>query len=196
MEALSMGGCIGCVLAGRLWTYYSIVRIAQREKTLWKRKRDGSLSCGCVRLLRASLALCAFVCLQPCWADVLPSADAAEQLTATSSAIREKLTDLKAQSASMTALCETLQTSLEKSQAELAEWKAQSTALSYSLMSINEQLNDCYTTMTRYEEKLRARGRLVALLGVILIARFFCMIAGYILYARGVHLPRWVDILL
>jgi uncharacterized membrane protein YpjA len=36
----------------------------------------------------------------------------------------------------------------------------------------------------------------VIVLATILLIRFIGMIAGYILYAKGVKLPRWLDILL
>jgi hypothetical protein len=34
------------------------------------------------------------------------------------------------------------------------------------------------------------------MLGVILLLRLISMVVGYILYAKGIKLPRWLDILL
>jgi uncharacterized membrane protein YpjA len=38
--------------------------------------------------------------------------------------------------------------------------------------------------------------KVVLVLALILVIRLAGMIAGYILYAKGVKLPRWLDILL
>ena len=119
-----------------------------------------------------------------------------QELTEISFSIKQKLIDLKVQSSNMTLLCEMLQSSLEASQSELSQWKEQSTMLSNSLMSINEQLNNSYETITKYEAKLKFRLKLIAIFITILIVRTIGMVIGYILYAKGIKLPRWLDILL
>lgn len=96
----------------------------------------------------------------------------------------------------MTLLCETLRDDLKISQEELQTWKEQSTRLSDSLTSINEQLNASYETITRYEQKLRARTKVLVLLTLIVAVRLLLMLAGYALYFKGIRLPRWLDILL
>ena len=119
-----------------------------------------------------------------------------DQLTNLSSTIKEKLIDLKVQSANMTLLCETLQKDLEQSQIEASQWKEQSTMLSDSLTSINEQLMDSYETITKYEQQLKLNRKINISLTVILLIMIAAKILGYILYANGILVPRWLDILL
>ena len=60
---------------------------------------------------------------------------------------------------------------------------SQAKTLSSHFMSINEQLNNCYKTMVVYETKLKQRMLIiVALLAILLI--------GFVLYAKGIVLPR------
>ena len=118
------------------------------------------------------------------------------ELTTLSSSIRDRLTDLKVQSANMTLLCETLQNDLETSQAELQTWKEQSTRLSDSLTNINEQLNESFETITRYERRLKTKTKVLIILVIILVLRTIGMLVGYWLYYKGIRLPRWLDLLL
>lgn len=96
----------------------------------------------------------------------------------------------------MTRQLETLSRNLTQSQSEAQEWRETSTKLSASLMSINQELNDCYTNLTRYEVKLRTRTRIIIILGAIILIRLLGTAAGFVLMAKGVPVPRWVDILL
>ena len=140
------------------------------------------------RYLTVSLLLLAF-----CFPLVSQDQD---QLTSLSSTIKERLIDLKVQSANMTLLCETLQKDLETSQIEAGQWKEQSTMLSDSLTSINEQLMDSYETITKYEQQLKTGKKVVLALAIVLLIMIAAKVLGYILYAKGIMLPRWLDILL
>ena len=110
--------------------------------------------------------------------------------------ISERLTDLKKNSALVTERLMVLSESLEQSQREAAQWREQSTSLSVSLASINDELTSCYSTITEYEAELRRRARTLWILTAVVAARIVMMIAGFVLYAKGVRLPRWLDILL
>lgn len=117
--------------------------------------------------------------------------------------IKMKLIDLKKNSAIVTEQLKTLSESLEQSQAEAQAWKDQSTTLSASLKSINEELNDSYKTITQYEQeletrnrKLKSRAKIITILIIILVIRIALMLLGYFLYWKGIKLPRWLDILL
>lgn len=126
----------------------------------------------------------------------LPAVSQTEQLQETSSSIRSKLIDLKKNSAVVTEQLKTLSESLQQSQQEAKQWKETSIQLSDSLMNINEQLNDCYSTIEKQTLRLNTRAKVIAALLIILIIRTCLMICGYIIYAKGIRLPRWLDILL
>ena len=71
-------------------------------------------------------------------------------------------------------------------------WKAGDVHLStnhHVIMSINEQLNNCYSRIERLLFILK-------ILVTILVIRIAGMLCGYWLYYKGVKLPRWLDILL
>ena len=85
---------------------------------------------------------------------------------------------------------------LKTSQIEAEGWKAQSTTLSKKLMSINEQLNNCLMTIEKLEAEIRLKNKVIGWLLTILVVRTLLMVIGYVLYAKGVRLPRWLDILL
>jgi septal ring factor EnvC (AmiA/AmiB activator) len=125
------------------------------------------------------------------------------QLTKTSYIISEKLMNFKQQSDSMsrelqllTSRLETTSTLLSISENERKQLEIQSTNLSNSLQSINAELNNCYETITRYETKLRGLIKVLTILLSVIVIRLLGMVAGYILYAKGIKLPRWLDILL
>lgn len=119
-----------------------------------------------------------------------------EQLTAQSSTIKEKLIDLKVQSSNMTLLLEQLQKNLEDSKIEAKEWKETSTTLSNSLTTINEELQDSYKTITKLETKLKLYLKILLCMIIVLIIMIICKVIAFILYAKGLPLPRWLDILL
>ena len=125
------------------------------------------------------------------------------QLTKTSDIISEKLMNLKQQSDSMsrelqllTNRLETTSNLLSISENERKQLEIQSTNLSNSLQSINAELNSCYETITRYETKLKGLIKVLTILLSVIVIRLLGMVAGYILYAKGIKLPRWLDILL
>lgn len=110
--------------------------------------------------------------------------------------IRSKLIELKKESEHVTEQLRIVSESLTISQQRAKEWEETSKTLSESLMSINQQYNDCYEQLVTEKTKNRNLLKLNCALFVILVIRIMCMIAGYILYAKGVKLPRWLDILL
>ena len=124
-------------------------------------------------------------------------------LTALSSSIADNLQYLKTESKNMVNQLQKYELTLQQSAKELEQLEkerqalaSQSKTLSSCLMSINEQLNDCYKTMTVYETKLQQRMRIIVALLTILSIRLVLVIIGFVLYAKGIVLPRWVDILL
>jgi len=119
-----------------------------------------------------------------------------KELTDRYLSIRDKLTSLKASSQLVTEQLIQVSENLKLSQKEAEEWKQTSTTLSENLMSINEQLNDSYETITKLQVKIQQKNRILTWLIVILAIRIMGMIVGYIIYAKGVKLPRWLDILL
>jgi len=119
-----------------------------------------------------------------------------QTLTELSSSISNRLTDLKKNSVIVTEQLNQLSKTLESSQAEAAAWKTQSTQLSSSLVSINGELTECYQTITIYKTKLEHKTKVVVILLVLLIIRFIGLFIGYYLYAKGIKLPRWLDLLL
>lgn len=121
---------------------------------------------------------------------------APDMLQETSSSIREKLTDLKKSSEIVTEQLTLLSESLQQSQIEAAEWKEQSTTLSSSLMSMTEQLDDCYDVIQAKTMQLEQAIEVCAILIFLLVVRIICMVIGFWLYVKGIKLPRWLDILL
>ena len=124
-------------------------------------------------------------------------------LTTLSSSIANNLQYLKMESKNMVNQLQEYELALQQSAKKLEQFEkerqalvSQSKTLSSYLMSINEQLNDCYKTMTVYETKLQQRMRIIVALLTILSIRFVLVIIGFVLYAKGIVLPRWVDILL
>ena len=147
-----------------------------------------------MKCLRSFLFLFVLCFVAPCFCQ-----DAVQQgmaLTEMSLVINSKLIDLKKNSAIVTEQLKQLSENLESSQAEATAWKEQSMNLSSSLESINDELNSCYMTITKYEQKLKIRMNIITVLLIILIIRTICMIIGYIIYFKGIKLPRWLDILL
>ena len=119
-----------------------------------------------------------------------------EQLMTQSSTIKEKLIDLKVQSSNMTLLLEQLQKNLEDSKIEVKEWKETSTTLSNSLTNINKELQDSYKTITKLETKLKLYLKILLGMIIALVIMIVCKVIAFILYAKGLPLPRWLDILL
>lgn len=134
--------------------------------------------------------------------DALP-APAPEEMRALSSVIRDKLTNLRTESLITNELLIELQNSLTQtseelrlSESERKELETQREKLSVSLTSIQQQLNGSLDTIIVYEYRLKKQARLLLILTGILVTRILAMLAGFFLYAKGVRLPRWLDILL
>lgn len=124
-------------------------------------------------------------------------------LTTLSSSIADNLQYLKTESNNMVNQLQqyelTLQQSVkafEQSEKERQALVEQSKTLSSYLTHINEQLNNCYKTMTVYEVKLQQRARIITILLIVLVIRLVLVAVGFVLYIEGITLPRWVDILL
>lgn len=130
-------------------------------------------------------------------------AQAQSQLESLSSSIRETLSLLKAQSndlqSELTNTIVQLQTrsqDLKMSEQERTRLEELSTNLQSSLNSMTKKYEALYSVSEQYKYKLRTTIKFCVALVVILVLRIIAMCAGYILYAQGVKLPRWVDILL
>ena len=150
----------------------------------------------CLSILLLALALA-----PPCYSRDAPQAPGEErpqeqELEILSSNIRGKLLSLKQESLYMKEQLETLSASLESSQGAQAILTEQLMSSSASLTSINEELMTCYDSIARLERRVESRGRIVLILGIVFLVMVLAKIAGYILYARGIKVPRWLDILL
>ena len=148
-----------------------------------------------MRWRRFSAGLCLFL-LCSCFCFASQHVLQQQTLTELSSSFSSRLTDLKKNSVIVTEQLNQLSKTLESSQAEAAAWKEQSTRLSSSLVSINGELTECYQTITVYKTKLEHKTKIVTILLILLVIRFIGLFVGYYLYAKGIKLPRWLDLLL
>ena len=123
-------------------------------------------------------------------------AEPQEELTSLSSSIASNLQSLRLESEAMVEQLSRLSQTLQQSESERKELEIQSSRLSSSLTAINAQLNDSYRTIAAYEEKLRMQRMTLTIMLLVLGLRLVGIVAGYILYANGIKLPRWLDILL
>lgn len=144
---------------------------------------------GCARALSLLLALL----LAPPFAG---AQDLGDGLHRQSSTIRGSLESIREQSRILSEELETLQGRLTASEEERTALREKSMELSSSLTSINEQLTASYANIERLETRLSESRRAAAALLAVLAVRLALMVAGYVLYAKGVRLPRWLDILL
>lgn len=149
--------------------------------------------------LKSQFLVCLF-----CWLLVASAASQPQSMSTTevSSAIKEKLIDLRANSAAVTAQLETLQETLRTSQSKLEasrneaeEWRTKSTRLSDSLTSINEELSGCYETITVYETKLKFRAKVISVLIALCVLRLVLVLFSMILRIKGITLPTWFYII-
>jgi peptidoglycan hydrolase CwlO-like protein len=128
---------------------------------------------------------------------------AQDKLTQLSLNINEKLVNLKQEMLSLQddlistqVLLQRANSDLALSQTEREEQEAQLTKLYNSLESINEKLSDAYKTIDNYKNRLDIVQFWLMVGAIIIAIRIVSMIIGYILYFKGIRLPRWVDILL
>ena len=117
------------------------------------------------------------------------------ELTTLSSNIKDSLQNIKLQSMLISEELTQVQNELKVSEEERTALQRQSTELSASLMSINEQLNDYYKTITIYEERLRRQKKILTSLSMILLALILIKILFIFLYIKKIPIPRIVDIL-
>lgn len=126
-----------------------------------------------------------------------------QELDNLSLSINNELTSLKTEIVSLqndlqtTSALLTEQSNLLKiSENERKDWEIKSTGLSASLTSINEALNKSYENLSIYKYRLKQHQKALALITILLLIMTAGKVAGYILYAKGIKLPRWLDILL
>lgn len=146
-----------------------------------------------IRKLFIVLLLCC-ACSLVCAQDVQVNLE--QELAVTSSSISANLVNLKVQSETMKQLLMIQSERLERYEIDQKIWEQQSMELSSSLDSINNSLNSSYETITCYETKLKIQCRVLAVLLIAIVIRIVSMLVGYILYIRGIKVPRWLDILL
>lgn len=153
---------------------------------MWKKLLPYLFVCCCVALLFCSVA---------------NQQETIEQtLQTTSSSIRDKLQILKQNSDGIMMLVTSLQNELNNtralSEAKQKALEQKSTSLSNSLITINQQLNDSYMTITALEKKISIKNNILTVLIVVLVIRTVGMFIGFLFYLKGIKLPRWLDIIL
>lgn len=151
----------------------------------------------CVKLFFV-LVLC-IACLVPAVAQTTSQ----EALTELSSNISEELQNLKREITSfkedstlMTSQLKEAYENLKLSENEREKWENESTALSISIMNISDKLNSSYERITILEAQKTRQTKALAWLSLILLLLIIMKLVGYVLYAKGIKLPRWLDILL
>ena len=151
------------------------------------------------------LLCAAWLFAYPLWPQALdvPPPPKQEELHLMSSNIREKLMSLRTEAEITKELCSQLQVqlietsdSLKLSKDELKQSEELRTRLSVSLMSIQQQLNSSLDTIIIYEERLKARAKVITVLMLMLVIRTIGMLIGFIAAWKHIPLPRWLDILL
>lgn len=138
----------------------------------------------------------AWALLLACFALSCAGAQAQESLSRQSSSIRENLLSIREQSILLSEELTSVRERLSVSEEERTRLEEQSTRLSASLTTINGQLTDSYRNITALETRLGATLRKTRALAAVLLVLIAMKIAGYVLYFKGVKLPRWLDILL
>lgn len=88
-----------------------------------------------------------------------------------------------------------LSSSLKMSNEERELWKTKSTELSTSLENISVSLNNSYGKITELKTRLSVHKRVTIALGIIFGVLIIIKVVGFILYAKGIKLPRWIDII-
>ena len=135
--------------------------------------------------------------------DSTPAPPQEQSLTQLSSNINEKLRGLKSKIDSLrndltatTASLAQASEDLKISESERRKWAETSTRLSASLDSINAELNSSLRTIIVYKTKVEERNRLLFIIGIIGTVIILFKIAAFVLYAKRIPIPRWLDILL
>lgn len=110
--------------------------------------------------------------------------------------LKNETSTLKNDLLNMTESLQTQSNLLKLSENELEIWKARSIGLSDSLKNINDLLNKSFETIAIYRHKLVHRMKIITVLMTIIVLMIIAKIIGYVLYAKGIKLPRWLDILM
>lgn len=118
------------------------------------------------------------------------------QVAQLSESIRGQFSELRTQRLLLENSITELQGELTLSESKRQELETQLSALNTASRNMTDLLESYSKRLTEYEIRLNSRARLIAFLIAILVARVLAMGAGYVLYAKGVRLPRWLDILL
>lgn len=144
---------------------------------------------------RLALFVLLFVCLSS--AVGLPTD---QQLELLQTSITQKLHELRMQLAVMENELYLLQ---QTSSAERSRLEKQLETLKLSYQTTLEQLNSCYTsiegyknTLTKKDTELKHLTSFTAILLLMLVLSVLLKIGVYIAAAKGVKLPRWLEILL
>lgn len=118
------------------------------------------------------------------------------QLQTVSLSIQNKLQELKQEYNSIQTQLIEASSNLKISKEQQALLEQQLTSSSASLEAINQELNSSLAAIERYKQKTKNLLTISIVLLLVLVIRFCLMTLGFILYAKGIKLPRWLDILL
>ena len=118
------------------------------------------------------------------------------QVAKLSESIRGQFSELRTQRLLLENSITELQGELTLSETKRQELETKLSGLNTASRNMTDLLESYSKRLTEYEIRLNSRARLIAFLIAILVARVLAMGAGYVLYAKGVRLPRWLDILL
>jgi hypothetical protein len=137
-----------------------------------------------------------------CSAVVLP-VSANDQLTQMSSTISDKLQNLKQELLTIQSDLISTQVSLQQANSDLAlsqqereQQVAASMKLYDSLTTINEKLNDAYKSIDRYKVEIQQLHKIMWIAFGTALLIIALKVAGFILYAKHIPVPRWLDILI
>ena len=126
-----------------------------------------------------------------------------QSLTNLSSIINAKLLNLQSEINSLqieltstTASLDQASKDLRISESERELWETRSLTLSSSLDSINQKYSDLLTSINVYKAKLEDQNKLLLGIGIAGAVIILLKIIAFILYARGIKTPRWLDIIL
>jgi hypothetical protein len=64
------------------------------------------------------------------------------------------------------------------------------------LASINEKLNECYKTIDNYKTQVSKLEQFIHTVGFVALGLVLLKVIGFILYMKGVKVPRGIDILI
>ena len=155
-----------------------------------------------MRKLVFVFGLCVF-CFLLLAQDSSPVDPREQSLNNLSSIINDKLSNLKNEInnlqnelISTTASLEQASRDLRISESERQIWETRSTTLSTSLDSISRKYSDLLTTISVYKAKIDELNKILLYVGIAGAVIILLKIIAFIIYARGIKTPRWLDILL